>query len=122
MRAAMPLLLRYAFDDLGLHRVQANVQPGERGLDRARPGRGIPSRGFAPVPVHPGRLAGPRAMGEARRRRAPLLYVTRPKPPVAELPTSDGPERENTDFRRARRPGSGISVRSEGGGTRADGA
>ena len=25
---AMPLLLRYAFDDLGLHRVQANVQPG----------------------------------------------------------------------------------------------
>jgi ribosomal-protein-alanine N-acetyltransferase len=28
MRAAMPLLLRYAFDELGLHRIQANVQPG----------------------------------------------------------------------------------------------
>ncbi|MEX1263641.1 MAG: GNAT family protein [Actinomycetota bacterium] len=27
MRAAMPLLLRYAFEDLGLHRLQANVQP-----------------------------------------------------------------------------------------------
>ena len=27
MSAAMPLLLRYAFDELGLHRVQANVQP-----------------------------------------------------------------------------------------------
>jgi ribosomal-protein-alanine N-acetyltransferase len=28
MRAAMPLLFRYAFGDLGLHRLQANVQPG----------------------------------------------------------------------------------------------
>jgi ribosomal-protein-alanine N-acetyltransferase len=28
MRTAMPLLFRYAFGDLGLHRLQANVQPG----------------------------------------------------------------------------------------------
>jgi [ribosomal protein S5]-alanine N-acetyltransferase len=28
MRAAMPLVYRYAFGELGLHRLQANVQPG----------------------------------------------------------------------------------------------
>ena len=28
MRAAMPSVLRFAFDELGLHRLQANVQPG----------------------------------------------------------------------------------------------
>jgi ribosomal-protein-alanine N-acetyltransferase len=28
MRAAMPLVFRFAFGDLGLHRLQANVQPG----------------------------------------------------------------------------------------------
>ncbi len=28
MRAAMPLVFRYAFGELGLHRLQANVQPG----------------------------------------------------------------------------------------------
>jgi [ribosomal protein S5]-alanine N-acetyltransferase len=28
MGAGMPLLLRYAFGELGLHRIQANVQPG----------------------------------------------------------------------------------------------
>jgi [ribosomal protein S5]-alanine N-acetyltransferase len=33
MRAAMPAVFRYAFDELGLHRLQANVQPGnERSL------------------------------------------------------------------------------------------
>ena len=36
MRAAMPLLLRQAFDELGLHRVQANIQPENERLDRAR--------------------------------------------------------------------------------------
>jgi len=28
MRAAMPLVFRFAFSELGLHRLQANVQPG----------------------------------------------------------------------------------------------
>src|SRR5947199_196985 len=28
MRAAMPSVFRFAFDELGLHRLQANVQPG----------------------------------------------------------------------------------------------
>jgi [ribosomal protein S5]-alanine N-acetyltransferase len=33
MREAMPLLFRHAFGELGLHRLQANVQPGnERSL------------------------------------------------------------------------------------------
>jgi [ribosomal protein S5]-alanine N-acetyltransferase len=37
MREAMPLLFRYAFAELGLHRLQANVQPGnERSLGLLR--------------------------------------------------------------------------------------
>ena len=37
MREAMPLLFRYAFGELGLHRLQANVQPGnERSLGLLR--------------------------------------------------------------------------------------
>lgn len=48
MRAAMPLLLRYAFDDLGLHRVQANVQPGNEASIALVRGAGFHREGFSP--------------------------------------------------------------------------
>ena len=48
MREAMPLLLRYAFDDLGLHRVQANVQPANDASIALVRGAGFRREGFSP--------------------------------------------------------------------------
>jgi ribosomal-protein-alanine N-acetyltransferase len=48
MRAAMPLLLRFAFDELGLHRVQANVQPGNEASIALVRGAGFHREGFSP--------------------------------------------------------------------------
>lgn len=48
MRAAMPLLLRYAFEDLGLHRVQANVQPANEASIALVRGAGFRREGFSP--------------------------------------------------------------------------
>jgi [ribosomal protein S5]-alanine N-acetyltransferase len=48
MREALELVLRYAFDDLRLHRLQAAIQPGnERSIALAR-GAGFRKEGFAP--------------------------------------------------------------------------
>jgi len=48
MRESMPLLLAYAFEDLGLHRLQANVQPeNARSVELLR-GSGWREEGFAP--------------------------------------------------------------------------
>ncbi|HVF08057.1 MAG TPA: GNAT family protein [Actinomycetota bacterium] len=48
MRAAMPLLVRYAFDDLGLHRLQANVQPENAASIALVRGAGFRREGFSP--------------------------------------------------------------------------
>lgn len=48
MRAAMPSLLRFAFDDLGLHRVQANVQPANEASIALVRGAGFHREGFSP--------------------------------------------------------------------------
>ena len=48
MRAAMPLLLGTAFDDLGLHRVQANIQPGNVASIALVRGAGFHREGFSP--------------------------------------------------------------------------
>ena len=48
MRAAMPSLLRYAFDELKLHRVQANVQPGNEASIALVRGAGFHREGFSP--------------------------------------------------------------------------
>lgn len=48
MRAAMPLLLRFAFDEVGLHRVQANVQPGNGASVALVRGAGFRREGFSP--------------------------------------------------------------------------
>lgn len=48
MGAAMPLLVRYAFDDLGLHRLQANVQPENAASIALVRGAGFRREGFSP--------------------------------------------------------------------------
>lgn len=48
MRAAMPLLLRHAFGELGLHRVQANVQPGNEASIALLRGAGFHREGYSP--------------------------------------------------------------------------
>ncbi|MGH2630961.1 MAG: GNAT family N-acetyltransferase [Actinomycetota bacterium] len=48
MRAALPELLRYAFDELGLHRVQANIQPQNTASIALVEGAGFRREGFSP--------------------------------------------------------------------------
>jgi ribosomal-protein-alanine N-acetyltransferase len=52
MRAAMPALLRYAFDEVGLHRVQANVQPGNEPSIALVRGAGFHREGLSPRYLH----------------------------------------------------------------------
>ena len=47
MRAAMPSVLAHAFDDLGLHRLQANVQPENERSRRLLEATGWREEGFA---------------------------------------------------------------------------
>ncbi len=48
MSAAMQLLLRYAFGELGLHRIQANVQPGNGASIALVRGAGFHYEGYSP--------------------------------------------------------------------------
>lgn len=47
MRAAMPSVFAHAFDELGLHRLQANVQPGNDRSRRLLEATGWREEGFA---------------------------------------------------------------------------
>ena len=48
MRAAMPLVFAHAFGEVGLHRLQANVQPGNERSRRLLETTGWREEGFAP--------------------------------------------------------------------------
>jgi [ribosomal protein S5]-alanine N-acetyltransferase len=48
MRAAMVLVLDHAFDTLGLHRIEANIQPGNRPSIALAEGAGFRLEGFSP--------------------------------------------------------------------------
>jgi ribosomal-protein-alanine N-acetyltransferase len=48
MRGAMRLVFTHAFDELGLHRLQANVQPGNERSRRLLQATGWREEGFAP--------------------------------------------------------------------------
>jgi ribosomal-protein-alanine N-acetyltransferase len=64
MAEGLGLVLRHAFRRMGLHRLEANIQPGNRD-SRTRAGARVLVRGFlAPLPEDRGALAGPRALGD----------------------------------------------------------
>ena len=48
MREAIELVLRVAFIDLGLHRLEANIQPGNRASIALAQGAGFRREGFSP--------------------------------------------------------------------------
>jgi len=52
MRAAMPLVFEHAFEQLGLHRLQANVQPGNTASRALLEATGWREEGFAPRYLH----------------------------------------------------------------------
>ena len=71
MRDGLELVLRYAFMNLRLHRVEANIQPSNSRSLVARPGRGLSPRGLlAALPEDRRPLARPRALGDPGRRLA----------------------------------------------------
>ena len=71
MREGIELVLRQAFTTLRLHRVEANIQPGNKRVDRARArGRLSPRGVLAAVPEDRRTLARPRAVGDPVRRMA----------------------------------------------------
>ena len=92
MSDALQTVIRYSFGPLGLHRLEANVQPGNaRSLalvDRLR----FPAGGLlAGLPLHRRRLARPRALGDHHRHGpSPLsrLRALRPQADVRTVPAS----------------------------------
>ena len=80
MREGLDLTVRYAFGTLGLHRLEANVQPGNAASIATRAPVRLPPRGaLAPVPEGRRPLARPRAMGGDGRGSAQDLGPTTPR-------------------------------------------
>ena len=81
MREGIELVLRRAFVDLRLHRIEANIQPDNTASTALRTRRRLPTRGIlSQVPQDQRPLARPRTVGAARRGLArrgvkrPALY------------------------------------------------
>ena len=98
MREAMVQTVDHAFGPLALHRLEANIQPAQRRLDRARALGRLPARGLlAALPADRRAVARPRALRDHGRRprgglEEPELRVVvggparrpaRPRPPTS---------------------------------------
>ncbi len=65
------LLMRYAFETLGLHRLEAAIVPRNTASRRVAEKLGLRDEGIAlELPADPGRLRGPRPLRDDRRRVA----------------------------------------------------
>ena len=70
MAEALRLAIKYAFDELGLHRLEANIQPENLAFDHAGAQAWFPSgENVAALSAYPWRMARSRAVGIAVRRR-----------------------------------------------------
>ena len=68
MREALELVLREAFTTLGLHRLEVNIQPGNRASIALAEALRLRARGLlGAVPEDRRPLARPRALGDPRR-------------------------------------------------------
>jgi [ribosomal protein S5]-alanine N-acetyltransferase len=89
MTEGLSLVLRYAFDELRLHRLEANIQPANRASLALVRRQGFRKGGLlARHAVHRRRVAGPRAMGHHSRderlpARARAPHPARPLTPGA---------------------------------------
>ncbi len=78
MTDAVAQTVDYAFGSVGLHRVEANIQPGNTPLAGARRATGIRVGGvLTAVPLHRRRLEGPRTLGGAERGLVPATCLER---------------------------------------------
>ena len=69
MTRAVELAVGHAFDELGLHRVESNIQPGNHRSRALVKRLGFRLEGYvATLSLHIRRVARPRALGEAGRR------------------------------------------------------
>ena len=93
MSEALELVLHEAFVTLGLHRLEANIQPGNVGSLALVRRAGFELEGFSPrVPQDRRRLARSRALGTACRRRG-LRGGVNVRGLVGTRRTDDGIER-----------------------------
>ena len=68
MTEALSLAIGRAFGELGLHRLEANIQPGNRPPWRSRAASAFGAKVLAALPQHRRAVARPRALGAALGR------------------------------------------------------
>ena len=94
MTEALRAAIGVAFGELGLHRLEANIQPGNHASIALVRRLGFTKEGFAALSAHRRRMARPRTVGAAGRRRAlsaPLRpdtgrFSSRRRPLIADAP------------------------------------
>ena len=95
MSEGLALVLRHAFCELRLHRLEANIQPANQASLRLVGRLGFRQEGLLPRhAVHRRRLAGPRAMGHHPRDDSfpsggPAPHLARPLRLIADLAQPD---------------------------------
>ena len=83
MKEGMQLVIAHAFGELGLHRLEANIQPNNENSVRLVESLGFECEGYSPqVPEDQRPLARPRTLGPARRLKStcPSNAVASPLP------------------------------------------
>ena len=114
MSEGLQLVLARAFRDMGLHRIEANIQPGNDGVNRAGQASGVRLRGHGgALPENRRTLARPRTLGDPVRalaRAAARAVVIAGAPPATVMPVHAASPRIRSTSSRAPAGGSGWPV------------